>query len=201
MAWQLEKEYIKLEEEAKQDHIPIMQRDGILFLLSQCYQYDCHSCLEIGSAIGYSALMMAGNLPNFYVETLERDESRYNRAVDNIKKYEETKNITIHLADALLFSGEKLTRDSYDCLFIDGAKAQYQKFFEKYMPYISKNGICIVDNLDFHGMVADIPNIKNRGTRQLVTKIKRFRQWIETQEQYTVDYYPVGDGVCIIRRR
>ena len=55
------------------------------------------------------------------------------------------------------------------------AKAQYQKFFEKYMPLVKEKGICIVDNLDFHGMIFDIDHIKNRNTKQLVKKIKRFK--------------------------
>ena len=88
-----------------------------------------------------------------------------------------------------------------DCLFIDAAKAQYQKFFEKYVSFVKKNGIIIVDNLDFHGMIFDIDHIKNRNTKQLVKKIKRFKDWIFNHNDYDVDYYPIGDGICVIRRK
>ena len=64
-----------------------------------------------------------------------------------------------------------------------------------------KNGIVIVDNLDFHGMVDDIENIKNRNTRQLVKKIKRFKDWIFNHELYDVTYYTIGDGIAIIKRK
>ena len=69
------------------------------------------------------------------------------------------------------------------------------------MPLISSDGICIVDNLDFHGMIFDIDNIKNRNTKQLVKKIKRFKDWIFDNEQYEVIYHHVGDGICVIRKR
>ena len=86
-------------------------------------------------------------------------------------------------------------------MFIDAAKAQYQKFFEKYMPLVKEKGICIVDNLDFHGMIFDIDHIKNRNTKQLVKKIKRFKDWIFNHEEYQVTYYGVGDGICVIKRK
>ena len=85
--------------------------------------------------------------------------------------------------------------------FIDAAKAQYQKFFEKYIGLIKEDGVCIVDNLDFHGMIFDIENIKNRNTKQLVKKIKRFKDWIFNNDEYDVTYYHVGDGICVIRKR
>ena len=59
----------------------------------------------------------------------------------------------------------------------------------------------IVDNLDFHGMIFDIDHIKNRNTKQLVKKIKRFKDWIFNHNDYDVDYYPIGDGICVIRRK
>ena len=59
----------------------------------------------------------------------------------------------------------------------------YQRFFEKYVPYLKEDGFVLVDNLDFHGMIFDIPNIKNRNTRALVRKIKRFKDWIFSNEE------------------
>lgn len=180
--------------------IPIMELEGIEFLIKSITENQCKSCLEIGSAIGYSAMMMCLNIKSFYVETIELNIERYLEAVENIKSNGLNDNIKIHNADALLFDESKFNR-TFDCLFIDAAKAQYQNFFEKYMPFINENGICIVDNLDFHGMIHDIDNIKNRNTKQLVKKIKRFKDWIDSNEEYEVTYYNIGDGVCIIKRR
>lgn len=156
---------------------------------------------EIGSAIGYSAMMMVSNIDDFVVETIELDDARYLEAIQNIKEQQLEDQIEIHHDDALTFDINDLKYQEFDCLFIDAAKAQYQKFFEKYMPLVQKNGICIVDNLDFHGMIFDIDHIKNRNTKQLVKKIKRFKDWIFNHEEYQVTYYGVGDGICVIKRK
>lgn len=195
------KEYKEMEVYALENDIPIMQKEGIEFLITACIENHCTSCLEIGSAIGYSAVMLASNIPEFYVETIELNELRYQKAIENIHRYGWQEAITIHHDDALTFPLNLLKRTTFDCLFIDAAKAQYQKFFQKYMPLIKEDGICIVDNLDFHGMIHDIEHINNRNTKQLVKKIKRFRDWIFNHEEYDVTYYSVGDGICIIRRK
>lgn len=190
-----------IEKKAISRSIPIMQREGLEFMINTFKENNCHSCLEIGSAIGYSAMMLVTNLEDFKVETIELNDERYQEAVENIEKNNLFKQIIIHHDDALSFDLEKLVIKKYDALFIDAAKAQYQKFFEKYMPLIKENGVCIVDNLDFHGMIFDIDNIKNRNTKQLVKKIKRFKDWIFSHDQYEVTYHSVGDGICVIRKR
>lgn len=191
----------ELEQDALKRNIPVMQKEGILFLIEQLQERKATSCLEIGSAIGYSAMMMTTHVEHLCVETIELDEQRYLEAVRHIHEYGLEKRITIHHDDALTFQTDKLQFATYDCLFIDAAKAQYQKFFEKYVPFVKKNGIIIVDNLDFHGMIFDIDHIKNRNTRQLVKKIKRFKDWIFQHDAYDVEYYAVGDGICVIRRK
>ena len=195
------KELVELEKEAIEKNIPIMQKAGLAFMVDIFKQYNCSNCLEIGSAIGYSALMLVTNIDDFKVETIELDQQRYLEAVKNINDYGMNDKIIIHHDDALTFQTDKLQFAPYDCLFIDAAKAQYQKFFEKYVPFVKKNGIIIVDNLDFHGMIFDIDHIKNRNTRQLVKKIKRFKDWIFQHDAYDVEYYAVGDGICVIRRK
>lgn len=195
------KEFKELEEYAKQHEIPIMQKEGIDFLIATCLENQATSCLEIGSAIGYSALMLVSNIKNFHVETIEISDVRYQKAVENIEKYQAIEEIVIHHGDALMYPITNFSKSDFDCLFIDAAKAQYQKFFERYMPLVVPGGICIVDNLDFHGMINDIEHIKNRNTKQLVKKIKRFRDWIFNHDAYDVTYYPIGDGICIIRRK
>ncbi|MDD6423654.1 MAG: U32 family peptidase, partial [Intestinibaculum porci] len=88
----------------------------------------------------------------------------------------------------------------YDVLFIDAAKAQYRKFFEKYIDLVKDDGVVIVDNLDFHGMLEHPETIGNRNTKALVRKIERFRKWIVENDDYHVDYIPVGDGLCTITK-
>lgn len=190
-----------LEKSAINRNIPVMQLEGLEFMINTFKDNNCHRCLEIGSAIGYSAMMLVSNIDNFKVETIELNEERYLEALKNINDNNLSEQIIIHHHDALSFDLDLLKLKKYDCLFIDAAKAQYQKFFEKYMPLVAQNGICIVDNLDFHGMIFDIDNIKNRNTKQLVKKIKRFKEWIFDNNEYDVTYYHVGDGICVIRKK
>lgn len=190
-----------IEKEALKKNIPIMQKEGILFLIDLLKTMNAQSCLEIGTAIGYSSLMMATHVSGLQIDTIERDNERYQEALKNIKDHKLEKQITLFYDDALEFDNDKLSHAPYDCLFIDGAKAQYQKFFEKYVPLVKAGGIVVVDNLDFHGMIFDIDHIKNRNTKQLVKKIKRFKDWIFNHEEYDVEYYQVGDGLCVIRRK
>lgn len=195
------KTFEEMEQDALERHIPVMQKEGILFLIEQLKQIHALSCLEIGSAIGYSSMMMVTHVDGLKVDTIELNEERYQEAVNNIKERALEKQISIFHDDALTFDVQKLEHQPYDCLFIDAAKAQYQKFFEKYVPFVKEKGIIIVDNLDFHGMVFDIDSIKNRNTKQLVKKIKRFKDWIFNHEDYEVEYHQVGDGICVIRRK
>ena len=145
-----------LEKSAIDSNIPIMQREGLEFMINVFKENNCHYCLEIGSAIGYSAMMLVSNIDNFKVETIELNDERYFEAINNIKDNNLQEKIIIHHDDALEFDCNSLVLKKYDCLFIDAAKAQYQKFFEKYIGLIKEDGVCIVDNLEFHGMIFDI---------------------------------------------
>ena len=191
----------EIEKDALSRNIPVMQKEGIDFLISKLKEVNALSLLEIGSAIGYSSMMMVSHVDGLKIDTIELNEERYNEACFNIKERNVEDRISIFHDDALTFDEEKLKYQPYDVLFIDAAKAQYQKFFEKYVPYVKTDGLVIVDNLDFHGMIFDIDHIKNRNTKQLVKKIKRFKDWIFNHEDFDVEYYNVGDGICIIKRR
>ena len=191
----------KLREKAIADNIPIMQTEGLTFMCDKLNECQASSVLEIGSAIGYSAIYMASHVEGLKIDTIERDEVRHLQAKQNVSDFNLNDRITLHFADALEFDESLLKHAPYDLLFIDAAKAQYQKFFEKYVGYVKDEGMILVDNLDFHGMIFDIEHINNRNTKQLVKKIKRFKEWILNNENYESEYYPVGDGIVLIRKK
>lgn len=190
-----------IELEALNRNIPVMQKEGIDFIVESLKENNAKTLLEIGSAIGYSAMSFVTLVEGLKVETIELNDERYLEAKNNIEKYQFLDDIYLHHDDALSFDTNQLKIKEFDCLFIDAAKAQYQKFFEKYIEYVKEDGLVIVDNLDFHGMIYDIENIKNRNTKQLVKKIKRFKDWIFNHDLYDVEYYPVGDGIVVIKRK
>ena len=148
----------RLEEYAKEHNVPIMMKDGIEFLTQYIKDNNVKTVLEIGSAIGYSAIRMALVDKDIKVTTIERDIERYNEAVKNIKEFNLEDQIEIFNADALDFETDK----QYDLIFIDAAKAQYIKFFEKYKLNLKQDGTIISDNLDFHGLVKNPELTTNR---------------------------------------
>lgn len=182
-----------LEEYAKENNVPIMQKDGIDFLTNYIKENNIKNILEIGSAIGYSAIKMALVSSDIKVTTIERDKDRYDIALSNINKFNLSDRITIINDDALDID----INDKYDLIFIDAAKAQYIKFFEKFDKNLKKNGVIVSDNLSFHGLVEDDSKTNNRNTKQLVKKIRKYIEYLKHNEKYTTTFYTLGDGVAV----
>ena len=126
------KTFEELEQDALSRNIPVMQKEGIDFLIQKLNEIHAKSCLEIGSAIGYSSMMMATFVEGLHIDTIELNEERYQEAVCNIHERQLEHMISIYNDDALTFDKQKLKYYPYDCLFIDAAKAQYQKFKAEY---------------------------------------------------------------------
>ena len=182
-----------IEEYAKNNNIPIMEKKGINFLCKFIEKNGIKSILEIGTAIGYSSIKMALVSDDITVTSIEKDEKRYLEAVKNIKKCKLDKRITLVLADALTAD----INEKYDMLFIDAAKAQYLKFFNKYSKNLNEDGVIVSDNMDFHGFVEKKDRIESKNLRQLVTKIKRYIDFLENNEEYDTKFYKIGDGIAI----
>ncbi len=125
------KELIKeMEEYASLKNVPIIEKDSITFIMKYIKTKNIKNILEIGSAIGYSAILMASSNKDTNVTTIERDEVRYMECLKNVKKCNLDSKINVVYQDALELN---LSEDlKYDLIFIDAAKGQYTKFFEKY---------------------------------------------------------------------
>ena len=93
----------KLREKAIADNIPIMQTEGLTFMCDRLNECQASSVLEIGSAVGYSAIFMALHVKGLKIDTIERDETRHLEAVKNVSEFNLNDQITLHLADALEF--------------------------------------------------------------------------------------------------
>ena len=185
-----------LEEYAKKHKVPIMQPDGIAFLCQYIKQNNIKKILEIGTAIGYSAIKMALLDDNIYITTIERDKIMYQEAIKNIKKFNLESQINVIHDDALNINLD----DKYDLIFIDAAKSQYIRFFEKYKTNLKDNGVIVTDNLSFHGMVEDESKTNNRNTKQLIRKIKKYIDFLKQNECFETVFYKLGDGISISKR-
>ena len=190
--------YIKqIKEYALNESVPIMMDEGINFLTSFIVKNRINSVLEIGSAIGYSAIMMALVNPNLKVVTVEKDEKRYLEAVKNIKKLKLEDRITIIFNDALEINVE----ETFELIFIDAAKGKNIDFFNKFERNLEDNGYIITDNINLHGFV-DMPDyeIKSKNMRSLVRKIKEYIDFLKQNTDYNTEFIEIGDGITISKR-
>ncbi|MFR4993052.1 MAG: O-methyltransferase, partial [Turicibacter sp.] len=146
---------LEMKQYAQDFDVPIIQDQGLELMLQLLRIKQPQSILEIGTAIGYSSLMMARHLPNTHIVSIERDPKRYNEAIAYHERSTIKEQVTLIEADALEIANEELPIQKYDVIFIDAAKAQYQKFFEKYEPLLKEDGMIISDNLIFHGHIFD----------------------------------------------
>ena len=186
---------LQLEQTAKENNVPIMMKDGIEFLTDLVKERRPKRILELGTAIGYSAIQMARCDKNIEIDTIELDEVRGKRAVQNIADEKLEQRVHVYLMNIDDFKTDK----KYDLIFVDAAKAQYRRYMEMFMDNLSENGVFVFDNLCFHGMVDDPSLIRSRQTRQLCRKIRDFREWLIHEESLHCDFYAnIGDGVAVV---
>lgn len=173
-----------------------MMDDGIEFLEKYIYDHEIKRILEIGTAVGYSSIRMALVSSDIRVVTIERDEERYFQALDNIRDFGLADRIEVIFGDALSTTFDGV----FDLIFIDGAKAQSIKFFERYEGNLADGGVIITDNLNFHGLTS-VSDIKSKNLRALVRKINNYKEYLKNNEKYTTKFYEIGDGLSISEKK
>ena len=155
--------------------------------------------LELGTAIGYSAVIMheaAGTNP--HITTIERSEEMIKYAEENIKSFGLEDKIIIEAGDCLEVL-EKL-EEPYDLIFMDAGKGHYNHFLPHCLRLLKDDGIIIADNVLFRGMVASDDLVK----RRKITIVKRMRTYLELvseDKDLVTSVIPMGDGIAITRRR
>ena len=194
----MKEKIMKMEQYAIDHNVPIIEKESIAFIMKFIKANDIKEILEIGSAIGYSAILMASVKEDVKVTTIERDETRYMECLKNVKDCKLEKKINVVCQDALEVN---LSGVSYDLIFIDAAKGQYTKFFEKYKYFLKPGGVIITDNLKFHGHVGNRDNIASKNLRQLVGKIENYIDFLKNNEEFETKFYDVGDGLSVSIRK
>lgn len=192
---------MEMEEFARINHIPIMELVSIESFLQLLRLQTPDSILEIGSAIGYSAIRMATALPNTKITTIEKDENRAELARTYIEKNELTNRIQLLSGDALDIDLHSLASTQYQAIFIDAAKGQYQRFFDKFSPLVPSGGVIYCDNMLMRGFteieLSDVPRRK----RTMVRNLQSFTKWLMNHEDYITTFLPIGDGITISIKR
>lgn len=187
----------EIREYAKVNNVPIMLEDGIEYLCNYIKTNNIKNILEIGTAIGYSAIMMALVHNDISITTIERDKNRYEEAIKNIKKFNLSDRIKVIFGDACDVDVDGV----YDLIFIDASKGGSIKFFEKYKKNLSNNGVIITDNLSFHGLVEDESLAVTKNQKGLVKRIKKFIEFLDDNQEFETNYVNVGDKISISKRR
>lgn len=186
----------EIREYGEKNDVPISKEDTLNFLLTTIKENKYKQVLEIGTAIGYATIAFAFLDCVKQVESVEKDENRYNLARENIEKSGLKSKITIYNMDAKIFlqNNEK----TYDFIYLDGPKGQYINYLPYLLKMLNKNGILVADNLFFHGMVTgEIPVTK--GCKSMIKGLKNYIQEITTNPNLETKILNIGDGLGITK--
>ncbi len=197
---------VGIEKESLENNVPIITKEVLNFMIFTAKGIKARNILEIGTATGYSGIFL-GKIANENGGTftsIEIDEKRYNKAVENFEKVGILDKNRLILGDALekipeiAQIEENSKRETFDFIFIDAAKGQYMKFFEMCYELLNENGVIFIDNIMFRGLVTseekDIP-------KRYKTIVNRLKQFIEKLNyEYDFVLLPFGDGVGLVRK-
>ncbi|PSL45080.1 putative O-methyltransferase YrrM [Salsuginibacillus halophilus] len=185
---------------AVEHNVPIMEEDGLQLVLDLMDAAKAEDVLEIGSAIGYSALRFAlsGRMKR-RVQTIERDEVRAQKARTNISAADAEEWVKIYEGDALQADHFAISPSSFDVLFIDAAKGAYQAFFDHYAPCVKPGGLIITDNVLFRGY-AEAPEKAPKRWRSMAKKVHAYNRELAANTAYTTTFHAVGDGVAVSQK-
>ncbi|MCX7843531.1 MAG: O-methyltransferase [Clostridia bacterium] len=185
----------ELEEFAEKNHVPIIQPEvaRLLFVLGTIHKPK--RILEVGTAIGYSAILMSGFLDGAgKIDTIERYELMVERAKENIRRAGLTDTISIITGDALEVL--RCLDKKYDMIFLDGAKGQYGEFLAECERMLEAGGLLVSDNVLYKGMVAANELV----VRRKKTIVKRMRDYLDMlckSDKFETSIIPIGDGVAV----
>lgn len=182
---------------AEENYVPIVSKDTAMFISFLVNTKKAHNILELGSAIGYSSILMAKFFEEAVIDTVERDENMYNLCEKNISKHKLTDRIKVHLTDANDYL--KSCKNTYDMIFIDAGKSHYKEYLDNSLRLLNEDGIILCDNVLFKGYVAKDIDIKKH--RTTINNLKKFMDYLKEREDLEVSILTVGDGLALIRRK
>lgn len=186
----------ELERFSIETNVPIIRKEMqtlIKFLLAL---KTPKSVLEVGTAIGFSAVLMADNLPeSSHITTIEKYEKRIPLAHENFKKFGYSEKITLLEGDATEILG-KLT-DKYDFIFMDAAKGQYINFLPDVLRLLAPGAILLTDNVMQEGDILESKFAVERRNRTIYKRMRDYLYELTHNDELTTTILPVGDGVTI----
>ena len=187
----------QIKEKALNEHIPIIMDDTLEVVGKILEDKKPKKILEIGTAVGYSAIMFSKYLTeNGYIDTIERDEERIKEAKENIKDLNLEEKINIFEGDAIEIL--PTLQGPYDVVFIDAAKGKYPIFLSEALRMLGNNGIIIADNVLYKGYV--MSDYNKHKQRTAVRGLREFLKKLTENENLTTQILEVGDGLAISKK-
>ena len=187
-------EFNKIKQKALQDHIPIIMDDTLEVIDKLLEEIKPTKILEIGTAVGYSAMCFCKNLAeNGKVDTIEREEERASLAKINIKNVGLEDKINIYVGDAVEIL--PTLNDKYDMVFIDAAKGKYPFFLSQALRLIKDKGIIIADNILYKGYV--MSDYNKHKQRTAVRNLREYIHQVLENPSLETKILEVGDGLAI----
>lgn len=189
---------LEIKQKAIEEHIPIIMDDTLEYIYKLYNNKKISSILEIGTAVGYSAICFTEFLQeDGKIDTIERDKQRILKAKENIIKAEVNEKVNIIFGDAVDILPKLNTK--YDMVFIDAAKGKYPFFLEQALRMLNNDGIILADNILYKGYVmSDYNKHKQR------TAVRNLREYIrESTEDPNLEtkILDIGDGLAVTKRR
>ncbi|ORT98955.1 O-methyltransferase family protein [Anaerovibrio sp. JC8] len=188
----------EMEEYGRANHVPIINEKGMPVLLEVVRDRRPHRVLEIGTAIGYSGLLIANNAADdVEIDTLELSEERAAVARAYIDRSMYKDRIKIHVGDA----GENILKltGKYDFVFIDAAKGQYPDYFRKIYPLLTEDAMVLADNVLFRGYVRGDVECPRR-FRTIVKRLREYIALVSENNEFETVIREDGDGLAVSRR-
>lgn len=188
----------EMEAYASREHVPILSEGGRQIFIQTVQAKRPHRILEIGTAIGYSALLLLENADEgASLTTLELDEQRADVASHYIGRAGYASQVQLCRGDAA-----KILEDlqgGYDLVFMDAAKGQYPDYLRKVLPLLAEDAVIIADNVLFRGYVRS----SEKPPRRYKTIVKRLQEYIRMVEApaFITEIYEDGDGIAVSKRR
>lgn len=190
----------KLEKDANRDHIPIICKETQALIRFLITLLSPNKILEIGTAVGFSALFMSEYMPiESTITTIEKTEMRLEKARINLSTSPKSDKITLLEGDATTILKELVEKENkpFDFIFLDAAKGQYMNFLPNIMDLLSTKGILVTDNVLQGGTIASSRYAINRRDRTIHSRMREYLYTITHMEELETVIIPIGDGVTL----
>ena len=202
MEWQLPEGLMELEQEALQAQVPIIRRPMQSFLGFMLRLVRPENILEIGTAVGFSSILMSEYMPETAeITTIEKVPSRIRDAKINFEKYKKKDKITLLEGDAAEVLKKLASQGrQFDFIFMDAAKGQYMNFLPDLLKMLPADAILITDNVLQDGDVIQSRYAVTRRDRTIHGRMRNYLYGLTHSEQLDTVILPVGDGITVSRR-